>query len=158
MDVVGRICLAVSAVSGIALSWVLYDWIGRYEGHCDFPNPCVDTWLPKAFEASQYLWVGTVFAAGVAVVVACLSRWPRRDVYIISLAWAALFWALAITPMHGGGAAMSQMQAQENYFFYARFRWYQLFALVTLASSLVLATQAVRGKHVAPLESGWSER
>jgi hypothetical protein len=48
-------CLLIAAVAGLALAWVMFDWIGRFDAHCDFPEDCLNRWLPRAFSVTQYL-------------------------------------------------------------------------------------------------------
>ena len=139
-----RVLIGVAAVTGFALSWGLFNWIGRSSEHCDFPAQCLDTWLPRAFMLTLYLWVAAISLAGAGIAAAVVAGWHRRDLSFLGAAWLSLVLAVGITPQDGDGEPMTHRQLRDNTFFAADFPWYWVLATVALTASLVLATQALR--------------
>jgi hypothetical protein len=156
MSAVARAALALSALTGLALAWVLFDWIGNYSAHCDFDSTCLTTWLPKAFMTTQYLWLAVVLTGAVGIAAAIVSGWRRREVLLLSVTWVVIVLSVGATPMHGGGDPIHMGLLLGDPFFYGSFPWYRLLGIVVAAASLVFGIEALRSPADETTELGAS--
>ena len=99
MGLVFRVATGLAAFAAFSQAWITFNWIGWSDDHCDYPQECLSTWLPRAFAFAEYLWVVTALAGGTAVVAAGLLRRPRVDIGALGGAWAAAFISYCLTPM-----------------------------------------------------------
>jgi hypothetical protein len=143
VNTAARAVLGLAALAGLLLTWLTYDWLGNPWDHCDYPEECLGTWFPRAFEVIQYMWAATALVAGAGVVLSSLGSWRRADTVILGASWVALFVPLAVTPMYGGGQAMTAEQVETNPFLWAS-DGYRFVAIIICIASLVMGWQAVR--------------
>lgn len=149
-----RVAAGVAAATGLAQAWVTFDWIGNQSDHCDFPEECFTSWLPRAFALLEYLWIATVVAGIVALVLAAMLGVRRRDIAALGIAVAASFLAYALSPMvqtTPGTSIVDFRIVEENSFFWGG-PGYTVAAVIMAGASLVFAWQAVlqRSSELTP--------
>jgi hypothetical protein len=94
-----RLSVGMATLTALAQAWVTYDWIGDLGDHCDYPEECIATWLPRVFALAEYLWIATVAAGSIALTAAGLMRRPRADIAALGGALATAFISYCLTPM-----------------------------------------------------------
>jgi hypothetical protein len=98
-----RLCLGLAILTALAQAWVTSNWIGNLSLHCDYPEDCLGTWLPRAFAVAEYLWIVTLGLGVVALVVSLLSRRSVLDIVVdivlLGAALTAAFYSYWMTPM-----------------------------------------------------------
>lgn len=138
-DRIVQALLTTCSGGGVALAWVLHDWLDNCWDHCDDDGAeCLTEWFPLAFGVSQYLWVSVVFLAVVTAITTVLAGWPRRDSASVLVATVVLFLSLGITPLHGGGQPLTNEQVERNPFLWDS-HGYSYVALVVLGASFTFA-------------------
>lgn len=143
MDRLARAALLVAGVSGLALAWVMFDWLGDPWDHCDYPEECLGTWFPRSFATTQALWSIAVLTGAVGAYVAALLHRPRRTLVVLGLAWVVLFTSVAVTPAYSLGQPMTREQVEQNWFVWDSSAYVWLSVLV-VGASVVLGWHALR--------------
>ena len=136
--------IGLAALSAAAQAWVTFDWIDGHDDHCDYPEECISSWLPNAFAAAENLWVVTVLAGGVAVVMGALLRRPSVDIVVLGGAWGAAFISYCLTPMVQAGPGELARPAVEGDPFFWGGPGYTLAALLMAAAAVAFGWLLLR--------------
>ncbi len=144
MDRVARLSQTVAAMAGLVVAWLAFDWLADPWDHCDYPEECM-VWFPRTFALIENIWVASVVAAAVGVILASLAQWRRADMVVLGLSWVALFVPVAMTSAYESGHPISWDYEFDNALIWRDFPAYELVGLVTFVASLVLGWQALRG-------------
>ena len=153
MNRLAQASLLLAAMTGLALAWFMFEWLGNPWDHCDYPEECTSTWFPRAFAWVQYFYVASVLLAGVGMLSASAADWPRRAVALLAAAWIVVVVSVGITPMHGGGEAMTGQQIEKNGFLWSS-SGYVVIAVIVAQASLVFGWLAVRTPSRATTRQG----
>lgn len=149
MRLIMRICVGLGVLTALAQAWVTYDWIGGSDNHCDYPEACLATWLPRAFSLAEYLWMATVCVGVVALAVAGLLKRSVPDILAVGSALALAFVSYAMTPMvqtTPGKPITDRRPIEADPFFWGG-HGYTVAALLMAVSAVIFGWQFVRSSR-----------